>query len=36
MALFNPAAVAVYRDKPPGSPRNTVEATTPNSTAAAP
>ena len=26
MALFNPAAVAVYRDKPP-SPRNTVEAT---------
>src|ERR1700742_5035203 len=27
VALFNPAAVAVYRDKPHGSPRNTVEVT---------
>ncbi|HET7664740.1 MAG TPA: ATP-binding cassette domain-containing protein [Mycobacterium sp.] len=27
LALFNPAAVAVYRDKPHGSPRNTVEVT---------
>jgi molybdate transport system ATP-binding protein len=27
VALFNPAAVAVYRDKPRGSPRNTVEVT---------
>jgi molybdate transport system ATP-binding protein len=26
-ALFHPAAVAVYRDKPHGSPRNTVEVT---------
>ncbi|SEH78528.1 molybdate transport system ATP-binding protein [Mycolicibacterium rutilum] len=25
VALFNPAAVAVYRDKPSGSPRNTVD-----------
>jgi molybdate transport system ATP-binding protein len=25
--LFTPAAVAVYRDKPHGSPRNTVEVT---------
>lgn len=27
VALFSPAAVAVYRDKPHGSPRNTVEVT---------
>jgi molybdate transport system ATP-binding protein len=27
VALFNPAAVAVYRDKPHGSPRNTIEVT---------
>jgi molybdate transport system ATP-binding protein len=27
VALFNPSAVAVYRDKPHGSPRNTVEVT---------
>jgi molybdate transport system ATP-binding protein len=27
VALFKPAAVAVYRDKPHGSPRNTVEVT---------
>jgi len=27
VAVFNPAAVAVYRDKPHGSPRNTVEVT---------
>jgi molybdate transport system ATP-binding protein len=27
VALFHPAAVAVYRDKPHGSPRNTVEVT---------
>jgi molybdate transport system ATP-binding protein len=27
VALFTPAAVAVYRDKPHGSPRNTVEVT---------
>jgi molybdate transport system ATP-binding protein len=27
VALFNPAAVAVYRDNPHGSPRNTVEVT---------
>ena len=27
MALFRPAAVAVYRDKPHGSPRNTLEVT---------
>jgi len=27
VALFNPASVAVYRDKPHGSPRNTVEVT---------
>ncbi|WP_101946781.1 sulfate/molybdate ABC transporter ATP-binding protein [Mycobacterium sp. 3519A] len=27
VALFNPAAVAIYRDKPHGSPRNTVEVT---------
>src|SRR3954471_315766 len=27
VALFTPAAVAVYRDKPQGSPRNTVEVT---------
>jgi molybdate transport system ATP-binding protein len=27
VALFNPAAVAVYREKPHGSPRNTVEVT---------
>lgn len=27
IALFHPAAVAVYRDKPHGSPRNTVEVT---------
>ena len=27
MALFSPAAVAVYRDRPHGSPRNTVEVT---------
>jgi hypothetical protein len=27
VALFNLSAVAVYRDKPHGSPRNTVEVT---------
>ena len=27
VAVFTPAAVAVYRDKPHGSPRNTVEVT---------
>ena len=27
MALFYPAAVAVHRDRPHGSPRNTVEVT---------
>ena len=27
MAVFRPAAVAVYRDKPHGSPRNTLEVT---------
>nr|WP_242656884.1 TOBE domain-containing protein [Mycobacterium lehmannii] len=27
VALFHPAAVAVYRDRPHGSPRNTVEVT---------
>src|ERR1700738_417347 len=27
VALFTPAAVAVYRDKPHGSPRNTIEVT---------
>ena len=27
MALFSPAAVAVYRDRPHGSPRNTFEVT---------
>jgi len=27
VALFNPSAVAVYRDKAHGSPRDTVEVT---------
>ena len=27
VAVFSPAAVAVYRDKPHGSPRNTLEVT---------